>query len=72
MQNKLRERSPGLIGQELQRQKAREYEDNEANKTGILAWMRKNDESPLEPPAPKPSRPKSVADGNPSEPSDDS
>ena len=63
---------PRLIIQELQPKKAKEYEDTDANKAGIMEWMRKNDDSPQDPLAQKPNRPKSVADDNPSDPSDDS
>ena len=62
---------PSLTVQEFQPQIAKEYDDNDANNAGILSWVHKNVEIPLDPPAPKSNRPKSVADGNPSEPSDD-
>ena len=63
---------PSLIRQELQRQEAKEYNDNDAKKSGILAWMRKNADFPQESLTQKPKRPKSVFDGNPSDPWDDS
>ena len=68
LQNELHEMGPRLIRQELQRNKAKEYDDTDASKAGILEWMRKNDDSPQDPPAQKPNRPKSFADDNPSNP----
>ena len=62
---------PSHIRQKIQRNKAKEYDDTDANKAEILEWIRKNDDSPQDPPAQKPMRPKSVADDNPSDPSDD-
>ena len=61
-----------LIRQTLQGKEAKEYDDTDANKAGILEWMRKNDNSSQDHPTQKPNRPKSIADDNPSDPSDDS
>ena len=72
LQNDLHEMDPSRIRQELQRQKANYYEDSDAKKACILAWMRKNDDGTQDPPTQNPNRPKSVADGNLSDPSDDS
>ena len=68
----LRELTQSLIRQEPQRPKSKKYDNKNANKAGILAWTPKNDQIPPDPPAMKPNRPKSVAEGNPIKPSDES
>ena len=72
LQNELHEMGPSAIRQKLQRKKAKDYDNTDANKAEILELMRKNDDSPQDPPSQKPNRPKSFADGNPSDPSDES